>query len=110
MKNLIILILFVLIPFLSNASFSTRDYKCVEILEWEDGDGGFFSSSAFKLRKEKIKSWLEGYIHARNYENNSFKGKGVSIDSIYNALIKYCRTNPLDYSHEGATYIYDRKL
>ena len=101
MKNLIILILFVLIPFSSNA-FTARDYACGKILKWEKNNN--------RLQKASIKGWLEGYIHARNYENNSSKGKGVSIDSIYYALIKYCRENPLEYSNDGAIYIYDNKL
>jgi len=101
-KNLIILILFVLIPFSSNAQYISFGYDCGKILKWERNNN--------IKQQDMIKSWVQGYMTARNYENNSTKGKGVNIDSIYYALIKYCRENPLETSTGGALYIYDKKL
>tara|TARA_B100000809_G_C14666176_1_gene361451 strand:+ start:23 stop:331 length:309 start_codon:yes stop_codon:yes gene_type:complete len=102
MIRLIILILFVLIPFSSNAEYVVFTYDCGKILKSERNNN--------RVQQDLIKSWLQGYMTARNYENNSKKGDGVNLDSIFYALIKYCRENPLKNSNDAALYIYDYEL
>ena len=51
---------------------------------------------------------INGYITGRNYETNGRVGKGVDNDSLYYALLKYCRENPLKSNIDAEQYIYEQ--
>ena len=55
-------------------------------------------------------AWILGYITGRNYENNANKGRGVHPDSIYYAVLNYCRDNPLKDLDDAIQFIYDYEL
>ena len=49
---------------------------------------------------------INGYITGRNYETNGRVGEGVDHDSLFHALLKYCRENPLKDNIDAEEYIY----
>ena len=51
-------------------------------------------------------AYVNGFLTGRNYETNGKVGKGVDHDSIFYALLKYCRENPLKDNVDAAEYIY----
>ena len=51
---------------------------------------------------------INGYITGRNYETNGSVGKGYDHDSLYQALLKYCRENPLKDNVDAEEYIYQK--
>ena len=51
---------------------------------------------------------INGYITGRNYETEGKVGKGVDHDSLYQALLKYCRENPLKDNIDAEEYIYQK--
>jgi len=73
--------------------------KCGEILS--DSDNGK-KGNFYYMRI----SWIHGYITAKNSASGAFKGKGVSADSIYYSIIKYCRENPLKDLDDASRHIY----
>lgn len=76
-------------------------------------DCGMFLSDP-KVDKDILKSFyissFLGYITGRNYENNSDKAEGVSGDSVYFAVKKYCRNNPLKRVNDAMIHIYENEL
>ena len=60
------------------------------------------------LNRTVLVSRLNGYITGRNYETNGRVGKGVDNDSLYYALLKYCRENPLKSNIDAEQYIYEQ--
>ena len=51
---------------------------------------------------------INGYITGRNYETNGRVGEGVDHDSLFHALLKYCRENPLKDNIDAEEYIYQK--
>ena len=51
-------------------------------------------------------AYVNGFLTGRNYETNGNVGKGVDNESIFYALLKYCRENPLKDNVDAAEYIY----
>ena len=82
----------------------TGNTSCGELLEEEKkrSRGGilYFQNNA----------WIQGYITGRNYETNSSKGRGIKIESLYHALLKFCRDNPLKLFVHGTEFIYNSLL
>ena len=70
-------------------------FECGEVLSKEND-----------YAKDQLKAYLNGYITGRNYETNMYVGKGVSADSLYYALLKYCKENPLMETHDAAENVY----
>ena len=60
------------------------------------------------ITKGMMTAYLNGYITGRNYETNESVGKGVDNDSIFYAILKYCRDNPLKKNLDAAEYIYKK--
>jgi len=51
-------------------------------------------------------AYVNGYITGRNYETDKMVGEGVSNDSIYYAVLKYCKDNPLKDNGDAAEHIF----
>ena len=49
---------------------------------------------------------MKGYITGRNYELNATQANDVDSDSLYYAVVKFCRDNPLKDTDDAAIYIY----
>jgi len=98
MKKL--LVLFILFTTNSIHAYSyTGMYPCGKLLKM-DKDNNTYA-------KDHLISWFEGYSTGRNLETSTnlddFDG-----DSIYYAMIKYCRENPLKDTVDGADSIYSK--
>ena len=73
--------------------------KCGGILSLHNDDN--------PLNEYAVFSWTNGYITGRNYElNKSMTNKVPDTDSLYYAVIKFCRENPLKDIDDAAVYIY----
>ena len=59
-----------------------------------------------KMDKLLLSVWLKGYITARNYELSRGIDTYIEGDSLYYAVIKFCRDNPLKDSDDAAINIY----
>ena len=53
-----------------------------------------------------------GLRQERNIESktNRNKGKGLGDESLYYAVVNYCKKNPLHSTVEAAEFIYERQL
>ena len=60
------------------------------------------------MTKGVMTGFVNGYITARNYETNGNVGKGFDNDSIYHALLKYCRENPLKDNVDASENVYNK--
>jgi len=60
------------------------------------------------LTNGMMTAYVNGYITGRNYETNRNVGKGVSNDSIYYAVLKYCEDNPLKDNADAAKHIFQK--
>ena len=98
MKNFLkILILSYLLISGANAGYITvNDNSCGDILSLEGKE----------TPKEQIIRWMSGYISGRNYETDGRVGTGGSHDSLYWAIIKYCKDNPLKVLSDAAEDLY----
>ena len=73
-------------------------YQCGEILS-DDKDNN--TTSMYQT-----KSYIQGYITARNYSANADVGENVKSQSLYYYVIKFCKDNPLKGIHHAAESIY----
>ncbi len=69
-----------------------------------------------KTAKKQIKDWAMGYVTGRNYAERKFKTENMpgsaqsTANSIYYAVIKYCRENPLKSTSHAMEHIYNNEL
>ena len=110
MKNLVATLCLIIAVLLGRVDVSWADYQvkgvgldgCGEILS--DHDNGE------KLHYYTRGQWALGYITARNYASSQLKGAGISYDSIYYSIIKFCRENPLKDLNDSLIYLYRKVL
>jgi len=99
MKKQLLLLLLVSL-FMTSSSFAytilgTR--SCGDLLS-SDRDND-------QLTELTVGIWMKGYITARNYELS--RGvDNIDSDSLYYAVIKFCRDNPLKDNDDAAIHIY----
>ena len=100
-KHLLLLILTSL--FISSSSYAytvAGAAKCGGLLSLEN-DGNSFTKSGTPL-------WVKGYITGRNYELDRSMNNLPDSDSLYYAVIKFCRDNPLKDIDDAARSIYSK--
>ena len=73
-------------------------YECGEILVDDKNNN--------KNSKTLTLTWLQGYISARNYIDNA--DKTAEYESLYFAVIKFCKENPLKDLNDAARDIYSQ--
>ena len=97
-KQLLLLILTSLI--MTNPSYAYKvlgSRSCGDLLS-SDRDSHDFTKFGVSL-------WMKGYITGRNYELD--RGvDNIDGDSLYYAVIKFCRDNPLKDNDDAAIHIY----
>ena len=81
----------------SYASYSTFSMSCGSVLKKDKEDNIYVESG--------ITGWMMGYITARNYPNRVLTDRPDG-DSVYYAVLKYCRDNPLDGVADAGEEIY----
>ena len=97
-KQLLLLILTSLI--MTNPSYAYKvlgSRSCGDLLS-SDRDSHDFTKFGVSL-------WMKGYITARNYSENKSTVK-IDVDSLYYAVIKFCRENPLKDNDDAAIHVY----
>ena len=74
-------------------------YLCGKLLTMDKEDNPY--------AKIHVISWFEGYSTGRNFETYTVLDD-FNRDSIYYAMIKYCKENPLKDTVDGADSIYSK--
>ena len=74
-------------------------YDCGQLLTMDKENNSF--------AKSHLISWFQGYSTGRNLETRT-ELDGFNDDSIYYAMIKYCKENPLKDTVDGADSIYSQ--
>ena len=100
-KHLLFLILTSL--FITNSSYAytiVGAAECGAILRLEDDNN--------LITKHSTPLWIKGYITGRNYELDRSMKNVPNSDSLYYALIKFCRDNPLKDIDDAAISIYSK--
>ena len=102
MNKQILLLFFILIGvFMTRASYalytSLGAQPCGKVISmYEEG---------VEIGEIYALGWVRGYISGRNYETNT-QMNNIDADSIYYAVIKFCRENPLKDTANAAENIY----
>ena len=102
-KQLLLLILILTSLFMTSSSYAytlVGAASCGELLTLED-KGNLISKHSTPL-------WIKGYITGRNYELDRTMKNPPDSDSLYYALIKFCRDNPLKDIDDAAISIYSK--
>ena len=79
----------------ANAYTALGIHNCGEVLSKEN-----------VVAKEMIKKYVTGYFTGRNYETNGTVGRGAGSDSLYWAVMKYCKDNPLKDTNDAVEDVY----
>jgi hypothetical protein len=98
MKKLLSTILFIC-SLLSGNAFGYQAigaFECGELLSNKDS----------KAVRKQVIDYAQGYITGRNYETQSYVGKGVKEDALYWSIIKFCEENPLANSLQALADVY----
>ena len=95
-----ILIIFFIGLFISNSSYAYTSYShsCGAVIKY-DNEGSDYAEIGYD-------GYVRGYITGRNYELNATQVNDLDSDSIYFAVVKFCRDNPLKSTNDAARYIY----
>jgi hypothetical protein len=99
MKKQLLLLLLVSL-FMTSSSFAYTIFgtrTCGDLLS-SDRDNN-------KITELVVGVWMQGYITARNYELRR-EVDHIDVDSLYYAVIKFCRDNPLQDNDDAAIHIY----
>ena len=85
--------------------YSSGQYSCGNLLANTDNE-------YYKLIAE---SWAQGYMSARNYSEKKSKGRSLCntssvANSLFYAIMKYCRENPLKDTDDAMVHIYENEL
>ena len=98
-KQLLLLLLLSL--FMTSSSYAytiVANIRCGPILQMIEDNNSVVRTG--------ITSWVQGYLTGRNYElDRSMKGKASDTDSIYFAIVKFCKENPLKDLDDAAIHI-----
>ena len=60
------------------------------------------------LTNGMMTAFINGYFTGRNYEIDGDVGSGIDNDSMFFALLKYCRENPLKKNYHAAEHIFQK--
>jgi hypothetical protein len=102
MKKKILLIIFISL-FMTNSIYAANfagHYSCGKVITY-DKDNNLYA-------KESIVSWFRGFYSGVNmvkgFEQNDYPD---DADSIYYAVVKFCKDNPLKDSADASIDIYN---
>ena len=101
MKKLLVII-FLLSGSYSYGYWGAGDVTCDQIISGHDNTN--------KAGRFQVIDWMNGYITGRNIETKSNKGKDLGDESLYYAVLNFCKKNPLRSLVIAAEYIYEREL
>ena len=99
MKKFILISILILLTFSNaNAYWARGGFDCGQVIEIDKNNEEIYI--------ESIKDWIEGWLTGYNYVNDTRIGNGISKDSLYHAMVKYCKEHPLESMWEGMEDIY----
>ena len=61
-----------------------------------------------KMMYQAVASWTQGYITARNYMSDSYKGRDANFHSLFYAVLNFCEDNPFKDIDDAALFIYSQ--
>lgn len=94
MKKFILISILILLTFSNaNAYWARGGFGCGEVIEIDKNNEEIYI--------ESIKDWIEGWLTGYNWVNDTQIGVDISNDSLYHAMVKYCKENPLESMWEG---------
>ena len=108
MKKILSIIVLCLLLTSANAlgsSFTTvGDITCDQVISGHEKNN--------KAGRYQVIDWMNGYVTGRNIETklNRNKGKDLGVESLYYAVVNYCKKNPLHSTTNAAEFIYERQL
>ena len=101
-KHLLFLILILTSLFITSSSYAysvVGNQSCGSIITF-DKEGNLYT-------KTGSIQWVRGYITGRNYEfDRNLVNRVPDPDSLYYAVVKFCKDNPLKGVNDAAIYIY----
>ena len=100
----------VLIALLISSSYAFASYTGLGDITCDQVISGHEKKN--KAGRYQVIDWMDGYVTGRNIESktNRHKGKGLGDESLYYAVVNYCKKNPLHSTVEAAEFIYERQL
>ena len=99
MKKFILISILILLTFSNaNAYWARGGFDCGQVIEIDKNNEEIYIDS--------IKDWIEGWLTGYNYVNDTRIGNDTSKDSLYHAMVKYCKEHPLESMWEGMEDIY----
>jgi len=97
-------LLFILISlFITNFSYAstvTGYYQCGNVIKMDEDKNDFM--------KHRMVGWFMGFYSGANWSNDFNTDNTLDDDSIYYAMIKYCKENPLKDTADGSVEIYNK--
>ena len=98
MKKFILISILILLTFSNaNAYWARGGFDCGQVIEIDKNNEEIYIDS--------IKDWIEGWLTGYNYVNDTRIGANTSKDSLYHAMVKYCKENPLENMWAGMEFI-----
>ena len=103
MKNFFLILGMILFSNISYSEYnSVGDVTCDQVISGDRNNN--------KAGKYQVIDWMNGYVTGRNIETRGNKGKNLGDESLYYAVVNYCKKNPLHSTTIAAEYIYERQL
>ncbi len=98
MKKILPLLLICLFMTSSSYAYTSISQSCGSVIDYDNEDSDF--------AKVGYAAYMHGYITARSYELNVTLENETDAQSLYHAVVKFCRDNPLKDTDDAAQDIY----
>jgi hypothetical protein len=101
MKKFILVLIMTLFATSSIAGYRAQGfYSCGKVLNW--------SKENDEIAEMLISQWFLGYYTARNYVDQFMTDNPPDDVSVYYAILKYCRENPLKDTDDASIKLYQQ--
>ena len=78
-------------------------YPCGDVIDGEKNDN--------KWMEDRISKWFQGFYTGMNYGSTDYETDNPpSKKSIYYAILKYCKENPLKDSSDASIDVYNQLI
>ena len=99
MKKFILLFIITMFATSSIAGYRAQGfYSCGKVLNWAKEED--------EVAEMLISQWFLGYYTARNYVDQYVTDNAPDDISVYYAILKYCRDNPLKDTDDASIELY----
>ena len=101
MKKQILLLIILTSLFMTNSSYAgtvNGHLSCGNVIKYDKDDN--------RISRESLISWFDGFFSGVNWEGNYILNPPDEY-SVYAAIVKYCKENPLKHSAHASVDIYN---